>query len=43
MEITIKIDIEGSNPIEVADVVIQQLKTVQRVNNAFVVHRDSYE
>ena len=43
MEIMIKIDVEGRNPIEVADAVVQQLKTVQRVNNAFVVHRDSYE
>ena len=43
MEIMIKIDVEGSNPIEVADAVVQQLKTIHRVNKAFVVHRDSYD
>lgn len=39
----IKIDIEGSNAIKVADAVVQQLKVMKRVNNAFVVHKDSYE
>jgi len=42
MEIMIKIDVEGNNPIEVADIVVQQLRTIKRVSNAFVVHRDSY-
>ena len=43
MEIMIKIDVDGSNPIEVADAVVQHLKTIHRVHRAFVVHRDAYD
>lgn len=42
MEIMVKVDIEGENPVNVADIIVNQTKNMKRVKNAFVVHRDTY-
>ena len=42
MEIMIKIDVPGNNPILVADIIVNRLKLEPRIDNASVVHRDSY-
>ena len=43
MEIMIKVDINGCDPIEIADILVHRLTEVSRIDKAFVVHRDSYD
>ena len=43
MEIMIKVNINGSDPIEVADILVHRLTELQRVDKAFVVHSDAYD
>jgi len=42
MEIMIKVDINGTKPIEFADILVSSLSNISRIDKAFVVHRDSY-